>query len=261
MGKRLSQAAAELISVNPQGGESVTVTSYDVFSRLLGEYHILIGGSTRSGKSVLINGLIAEVLLHEPSEMSMILIDPKGVELAPYRETAHCLRYACPNDGEDRFKDIMDTLKYAAEIMRERYKIMRGARKKSWQEGHIYIFVDEFGDLMTLAKREFKPLFTHLAQMGAAAGIHLIAATQCTLRSVVPTEVTINLTTKICLRVPYPLDSRRIIGGPGGELLTPGKALIVWLSNPRPELWEIPMYDEATLEALAYVKRASAVTG
>ena len=109
---------------------------------------------------------------------------------------------------------------------------------------------------MTTDRRQFLPLIKRLAQMGRAAGIHVVMATQCTLRSVIPTEVKINLDTRVALRVPSPLDSRNVLDCNGAEKLPKyGQGLIRWRGEVTPELWELPMYQDEDLDELAQARR------
>lgn len=226
-------------------------TKYDVYSRLLEDVHILIGGSVGSGKSVVMNALVATLLTYSPTEKCMMLIDPKRVDLKRYKDTAHCLGYASETH------DIISLLQKASRIMDYRYQVMEEQDIDRYEGADLYIFVDEFGDLMTTIRKEFLPLFKHITQLGRAAGIHVVVATQCTLRSVIPTEVKINLDTRVALRVPSPLDSRNVLDCNGAEKLPKyGQGLIRWRGEVEPELWELPMYDKEDLRELARVRRA-----
>lgn len=224
---------------------------YDVYSRLLEDVHILIGGSVGSGKSVVMNALIATLLTYSPTEKCMMLIDPKRVDLKKYKDTAHCIGYASEQN------DIIALLEKASKIMDYRYQQMESQDLERYEGADLYLFIDEFGDLMTTDRKRFLPLIKHIAQLGRAAGIHVVMATQCTLRSVIPTEIKINLDTRVALRVPSPLDSRNVLDCNGAELLPKyGQGLIRWRGEVKPELWELPMYQSEDLKELARVRRA-----
>ncbi len=124
---------------------------------MLEQPHILIAGSTGSGKSVLINTLIYTALYKAPHRNSFILIDPKRVELIDYKELPHTLIYASEPP------DIVTALNAAIDTMEGRYKQMQAERLKKSREGDIFVIVDEFADLMTTQKRQTMPQICRLA--------------------------------------------------------------------------------------------------
>lgn len=180
---------------------------------ILKQPHTLIAGATGSGKSVLINTIVHAALFSAPSQLQMILIDPKRVELNRYRRLPHVLQYA--SEPENILQALID----AVDIMEYRYKRMQRKGSQRWTRGEIYIIVDEFADLMTTQKRETLPLLIRLAQLGRAAGLHLILATQRPTRDIVNGTIKVNIDARIALRCPTPQDSRNIIDQKGAELL------------------------------------------
>nr|DAH63464.1 MAG TPA: DNA TRANSLOCASE FTSK [Caudoviricetes sp.] len=180
---------------------------------ILQQPHTLIAGSTGSGKSVLINSLIYTALYKAPSQLRLVLIDPKRVELCQYKTLPHCLRYASEPE------EIAATLAWAVNLMDAIYRDMQPRGIKEWDGEHIYIIIDEFADLMTLQKRETLPKIQRLAQLGRAAHIHLIAATQRPTRDIINGAIKVNMDARIALRCPTAQDSRNIIDIKGAETL------------------------------------------
>jgi S-DNA-T family DNA segregation ATPase FtsK/SpoIIIE len=180
---------------------------------ILAQPHILIAGSTGSGKSVLINSVIYTALYNAPTQTQFILIDPKRVELVQYRDLPHTILYASEPE------QIAAALGVAVEIMKCRYKRMQAARQKESTEPHIYIIIDELADLFTVQKRETSPLIARLAQLGRAARLHLIAATQRPTKDIITGQIKVNLNSRVALRCPTAQDSRNIINTGGAEQL------------------------------------------
>lgn len=180
---------------------------------ILAQPHILIAGSTGSGKSVLINSLIYTALYAAPTQTQFILLDPKRVELVQYRDLPHSIIYASEPE------QIAAALGAAVEIMESRYKRMQAARQKESTEPHIYIIIDELAELFTVQKRETAPLIARLAQLGRAAHIHLIAATQRPTKDIITGQIKVNLDSRVALRCPTAQDSRNIINIKGAETL------------------------------------------
>lgn len=180
---------------------------------MLAQPHLLIAGSTGSGKSVLLNTLIYTALYKAPHRVNFILIDPKRVELIDYKELPHTLGYASEPD------EIAAALAYAVEVMEDRYKRMQAARQKKSDEADIFVIIDEFADLMTTQKRETLPHIIRLAQLGRAANLHLIIATQRPTRDIITGQIKVNIDARVALRCPTAQDSRNIINASGAETL------------------------------------------
>lgn len=201
---------------------------------MLEQPHLLIAGSTGSGKSVLLNTLIYTALYKAPHRCRFILIDPKRVELIDYKELPHTLIYASEPP------DIAAALVYAVEVMEERYKRMQAARQKKSSEPNIFVIVDEFADLMTTQKRKTMPQIIRLAQLGRAANLHLILATQRPTRDIINGQIKVNLDSRVALRCPTAQDSRNIINIKGAETL-PRYGFGYYLTPKGCELIKIPM--------------------
>ena len=186
--------------------------------------HILIAGATGSGKSVLINSILFTALRKAPSEKRFIFIDLKRVELSDYKATPHCLYYA---DTPEKAKVALD---YACDIIEHRYIEMQRRGVKTYREDgtqQIYIVIDEYAELVTLAARDITKQICRIAQIGRAANVHIILATQRPTRDVITGQVKVNLDTRIALRCATPQDSRNIIDVSGAEKLPRyGQALL-----------------------------------
>lgn len=186
---------------------------FDIYIDMLKQPHLLIAGASGSGKSVLINSLIYSALYKPPTECMFILIDPKRVELVDYKESPHCISYASEP------QDIENAINQAVDIMETRYKRMQAARIKKSTEADIYVIVDEFADLMTTQKKETLPPLQRLAQLGRAANVHLILATQRPTKDIVSGQIKVNMDSRVALRCPTAQDSRNILDHSGAEQL------------------------------------------
>lgn len=180
------------------------------------QVHLLIAGKTGAGKSVTINGIIYSLLCSNfPNEVQFIFIDPKRVELYSYKNIAHCIIYATEQN------EIIQAMKTALSIIENRYKDMQKQGVKKYQGGAVYIVIDELADIMTVCKKVFVPLLQRIAQIGRAANVHIIAATQCPLAVIIPTEIKVNFDSIVGLKTATAQHSRNIIGKTGCELLPP----------------------------------------
>ncbi len=191
------------------GGESPAL-----YSQLINEPHVLIAGATGSGKSVLINSFVARLLMGaSPASAKLILIDPKRVELAPLRSLPHCIGYA--NTAETAKIELIQ----AVDIMMRRYDEMSRQGVKNYAGAALYIIIDEYADLIVTSKKAIEPLITRIVQLGRAANVHLIVATQRPTREVIAGAIRVNLDCKIALHCATAQDSRNIIETKGAESL------------------------------------------
>lgn len=184
-----------------------------LYEHILDQTHLLVAGATGSGKSVLMNGLIYTIMQSEPYSKKMILIDNKMVEFWRYRNLPHVIQYA--SDKED----IIKALQNAVKEIENRYRYMRTIGSLKYAGSDIYVLVDEFADLMTTAKKESMPLLCRIAQIGRAARVHLILATQRPTRDIINGQIKVNMDSRIALHVACAMDSRNIIDRPGAEML------------------------------------------
>ena len=208
---------------------------------MLKQPHLLIAGSTGSGKSVLINSLIYTALYKSPNRYQFILIDPKRVELIDYKPLPHTISYS------SEMSDILEALQYSIDLMENRYRLMQRQRLKKSNATDIYIIIDEYADLVIQAKKQVERYIIRLSQLGRAANIHLILATQRPTRDIITGAIKVNLDSRIALRCPSPQDSRNIIDIKGAETL-PRYGYGYYRTAAGLELVSIPMTDPVELK-------------
>lgn len=222
---------------------------FTLYKDMLKQPHLLIAGATGSGKSVVINGLIYTALHDSPAAVEFILIDPKRVELVEYKTLPHTVAYASEPGN------MVQALEKAMEITEARYQAMQRQRVKKYPGGALYVVIDELADLMTTDRRHVQPLLQRLAQIGRAANVHIIAATQCPLAAVIPTPIKVNFDARVALRTRSAQDSRNILGVKGCELL-PRYGQGYYMTPDGLTLYNIPMQDPASVKTmLDYWKR------
>lgn len=223
---------------------------YSLYADMLKQPHLLIAGATGSGKSVVINGILYTALYNSPAAVELILIDPKRVELIDYAQLPHTLKYASEPG------DMVQALELAMTITERRYKAMQARHIKKYDGGAVYVIIDELADLMTTNRRQVQPLLQRLAQIGRAANVHIIAATQCPLSAVIPTPIKVNFDSRVGLRTRSRQDSRNILGVGGCELL-PRYGQGYYMTPEGLTLYNIPMQTPEDLQALlTYWKHA-----
>ncbi len=197
--------------------------------------HLLIAGTTGSGKSVCINTIILSLLYrHPPDKCKFILIDPKMLELSTYEGIPHLL---CPVITEA--KKATSVLGWVVKEMESRYRLMtkEGVRnidgynvKHKLPMPYIVVVVDEMSDLMLVAGKEIENYIQKLSQMARAAGIHIIMATQRPSVDVITGTIKANFPTRISFQVTSKIDSRTILGEQGAEQLL-GKGDMLYMSS------------------------------
>ena len=216
------------------------------YAGMLKSTHLLIAGTTGSGKSVVLNGIMHTALtLLSPDDAEFILVDPKIVELSPYKNLPHVREYLTEDE------EVADMLESVYDEMMERYKDMddKGIRKYDGKD--LYIIIDELADLMTkgYAKR-IKTGLQLLLQKARAARIHVIAATQAPNRKIIPAEVILNFTDRIALRCLSSIESRQILTVSGAEKIK-GYGKAMYLSPSAGITWiNIPFYSDEDLEQI-----------
>ncbi len=197
--------------------------------------HLLIAGTTGSGKSVCINTIILSLLYkHKAEKCKFILIDPKMLELSTYEGIPHLL---CPVITEA--KRAASVLGWVVKEMESRYRLMtrEGVRnidgynsKHKLPMPYIVVIVDEMSDLMLVAGKEIEGYIQKLSQMARAAGIHIIMATQRPSVDVITGTIKANFPTRISFQVTSKIDSRTILGEQGAEQLL-GKGDMLYMSS------------------------------
>lgn len=179
---------------------------YNLFKDMAKQPHLLVAGATGSGKSVVVNGIISTLLFLLPNEAQFILIDPKRVELSPYKDIPHTIRYASEP------KEMVSALEYAMNICDTRYKEMQKRGERKYTGSDVYVIIDEWADLMTTNRRVVAPLVQRLAQVGRASKVHVILCTQTPIAKVIPTEIKCNFDARVGLRTRSAQDSVNILG-------------------------------------------------
>ncbi len=223
--------------------------------------HLLIAGQTGSGKSVMINTLLTSLLYrNSPSDMKLILVDPKQVEMAPYADIPHLLTPVITEPEK-----TISALKWAVNEMERRYKLLaeeklrdiRSYNQKIRAKGtkiavedadgnvqeheegampYIVIVIDELADLMMVAGRDVEALIVRLAQKARAVGIHLVLATQRPSVNVITGLIKANVPARIAFTVASQVDSRTILDQIGAEkLLGQGDMLMLTPSMAKPK--------------------------
>lgn len=212
----------------------------DVIVDLLDMPHLLVAGSTGSGKSVALNTLLISLLCTlKPSELKLIIIDPKRLEFAAYQDIAHLLFPIITQPHK-----AGPVLRWLVKLMEQRYELMAqlGVRsifdyKKMCKEKNqtdelpfIVVIIDELADLMMVARKEVEDAITRLAQMARAAGIHLIVATQRPSVDVITGIIKVNFPSRISFRVTSKVDSRTVLDALGAETLL-GKGDMLFMDS------------------------------
>ena len=211
------------------------ISGLPVIGDLASMPHLLIAGTTGSGKSVCINTIILSLLYrHTPNRCKFILIDPKMLELSTYEGIPHLL---CPVITEA--KKAASVLGWVVKEMENRYRLMtkEGVRnidgynaKHTLPMPYIVVVVDEMSDLMLVAGKEIETYIQKLSQMARAAGIHIIMATQRPSVDVITGTIKANFPTRISFQVTSKIDSRTILGEQGAEQLL-GKGDMLYMSS------------------------------
>ncbi|CAO6130208.1 FtsK DNA segregation ATPase FtsK/SpoIIIE and related proteins [Candidatus Pelagibacterales bacterium] len=205
-----------------------SISGFPIVGDLVSMPHLLIAGTTGSGKSVCINTLILSILYrHKPDDCKLIMIDPKMLELSIYQGIPHLLTPVITEP-----KKATTALKWVVKEMEKRYREMTeigvrnisGFNDKASSENkkkmpYIVVVVDEMADLMMIAGKEIENYIQRLAQMARAAGIHIIMATQRPSVDVITGTIKANFPTRISFQVTSKIDSRTILGEQGAELL------------------------------------------
>ncbi len=203
--------------------------------------HLLIAGSTGSGKSVCINSFMCSLLFRaSPDEVKFILVDPKRVELSNYNDIPHLLTPVIIEP-----KKVVSALKWATNLMDKRYKQLAdvGVRNiDSYNElagfstmPNIVIVIDELADVMMFAPKEVEESITRIAQMARAVGIHLVLATQRPSVDIITGLIKANVPARIAFNVSSMTDSRVVLDSPGAEkLLGRGDMLFIPPDKAKP---------------------------
>lgn len=204
---------------------------------ILYQPHLLIAGATGSGKSVVINDLLKTILkTYNHKQVNYVLVDPKKVELSEYKHYKHCRGYA------DTDESAASLLNNVVNLMMSRYKEMQRKGLRKSDRRHLWIFIDEYADLITTNRKNVERSIIRIAQLGRAANIHLCLATQRPTRDIITGQIKVNLDSRLALRCPTSQDSRNILGVKGAEDLPKyGYGLYLTPDTMQPIMVEIPM--------------------
>ena len=229
--------------------------------------HLLVAGTTGSGKSVLVSScIIGLCCARRPDELRLLLIDPKRVEMTLYERLPHTLTPPVVDS-----KKAVHALGWAIREMERRYELFAGARVRHLkaynkkvlpkdQLPHIVIVVDELADLMMTSPKEAEDYICRLAQMARATGIHLILATQRPSVNVVTGLIKANIPARVAFTLPSQADSRTIIDLSGAEkLLGKGDMLLLTSRYPKPLRLQGPWIDESRI--VAFIQHVVRVFG
>jgi S-DNA-T family DNA segregation ATPase FtsK/SpoIIIE len=228
-----SKALLPIILGKDTTGDSVVVDLVDM-------PHLLVAGSTGSGKSVALNALLVSLLCKlKPDELKLIIIDPKRLEFSAYQDIPHLLFPIITQAHR-----AAPVLRWLVRVMEERYEMMAqlGSRSISdykqmcKREGkkdelpYILLMIDELADLMMVARRDIEDSIARLAQMARAAGIHLIVATQRPSVDVLTGVIKVNFPSRMSFRVTSKVDSRTVLDALGAETLL-GKGDMLFMDS------------------------------
>ena len=225
--------------------------TWDLFSDMLNQPHLLIAGATGSGKSVVINGLIDTLLYRLPFDqerndgnngVQFILIDPKRVELAAYAKLPHTLAHAAGFNPSA----WLSALQKAVRIMDERYRYMERKKLKKYDKGDLYVIIDEWANVYKNGGKEAYKAVLRLTSEGRAARVHLIMATQVPKANIIPTEIRENFDARLCLRTANAIQSRVIMESNGCECL-PRYGQGYYMKPESTTLYNIPYVQESEI--------------
>jgi S-DNA-T family DNA segregation ATPase FtsK/SpoIIIE len=224
--------------------------------------HLLVAGQTGSGKSVMINDILTSLLYrNSPSDLKLILVDPKQVELTPYNGLPHLLTPVITEPEK-----CISALKWAVAEMERRLRTMSEVGKRNIEEynnlkkeegmPYIVIVIDELADLMMMAARDVEALIVRIAQKARAAGIHLILATQRPSVDVITGLIKANVPARIAFTTASQVDSRTIIDQVGAEkLLGRGDMLFLTSEMPKPKRVQAAFIaDDETAKVTSFIQ-------
>ena len=250
--KLMSKGGLPIAMGQDTGGEPVALD-------LAALPHMLIAGATGSGKSVQINSIIASFLLTKtPDQLRMLMVDPKRVELTPFNGIPHLIQPVIVEAEE-----VTEALRGLNREMIRRYKQMEelGVRnievyneRSEEKMPFLVLIVDELADLMMVSGFEVEQSLVRLAQLGRAAGVHLLLATQRPSVNVVTGLLKANIPARCAFAVSGQVDSRVILDSVGAEkLMGKGDALILHKESPKPERMQGALvYDEEVEELVRF---------
>ena len=245
------------------------VAGESIFTRIDKTPHLLIAGSTGSGKSVCVNTIITSILLkNKPDKVKLIMIDPKMVELSIYDGIPHLLTSVVTDPikaADVLHKVVLEMENRYREFARARVRNMEGYNKIAAKDPdykelpYIVVIIDELADLMMVSSKEVEESIARIAQKARAAGIHMIIATQRPSVDVITGVIKTNIPSRIAFAVSSSIDSRTILDKSGAETLL-GKGDMLYLSADSSKPVRIQgafLSDEEVEKVVDYVKSQS----
>jgi S-DNA-T family DNA segregation ATPase FtsK/SpoIIIE len=233
------------------------IAGHPIVADLTDMPHLLIAGATGSGKSVMLNAIIASLLFRcTPLDLRLLLIDPKRVEFAHYAQIPHLLAPVVTNP-----RAAAGALREMLREMEERFERFAASGTRNIQTynqipggqrlPYIVIVVDELADLMMVAPADFEDVICRLAQMTRATGIHLVVATQRPSVDVITGLIKANIPSRVAFAVSSQVDSRTILDAPGAEkLLGKGDMLFLPIGAARPTRAQGAFIADSEIQAL-----------
>lgn len=219
------------------------VATNDLYKDMLNQTHLLIAGTTGSGKSTVVNGIIMNAIANSPEEYQLVLIDPKRVELAEYKNLPHTMMYASePEDMVNALENVMKGIDI-------RYKLMQKNGLKKFPGSKVLVIIDEMADLLTTQKKRVKPILQRIGQIGRASNVMLIGCTQRPTNEIIGNEITANLDARLGLRTRSAQESKNIIGEKGCEKL-PRYGNGIYQTPEMYEKISLKMYDDDERKAV-----------
>ena len=233
--------------------------------------HLLVAGSTGSGKTICLNSLILNLIYeNSPAHLRLILIDPKRVEFSVYNNLPHLLTPVIFNAQK-----TVNALRWLTEEMERRFNLLSQAKSRNIESynkkqlrasletlPYIILIIDELADLMAAKGREIEAEIVRLAQMSRAVGIHLIVATQRPSVEVITGLIKANITSRIAFQVASQVDSRTILDTSGAEkLLGAGDMLFISAKYSRPKRIQGPYVSEKEVKRVVdYIEKESEIS-
>ena len=221
--------------------------TYRLFTDALDQPHLLIAGCSGSGKSVLINGLVDTLMYRLPFDQQggaqLILIDPKRVELAAYKNLPHTLAHAAGFNPDS----WLSALNRAVDIMDSRYAYMEQNGLKRYNRGDLYVIIDEWANVYKNGGVGAYKAVLRLTSEGRAARVHLIMATQVPKANIIPSEIRENFDSRFCLHTANSVQSRVIMEENGCEDL-PRYGYGYYVKPGESVLYQIPYVQDAEIE-------------
>jgi S-DNA-T family DNA segregation ATPase FtsK/SpoIIIE len=237
--------------------------------------HLLVAGATGQGKSVGLNAIITSLLYKKhPSELKLVLVDPKKVEFSIYSPIVKHFLAQVPDEDEEPIitdvKKVVRTLKSLCALMDHRYDLLRQARVRDIKEynkkfkerllnpdkGHEYmpyivVVIDEFGDLIMTAGKEIELPIARIAQLARAVGIHMVIATQRPTTTIITGNIKANFPGRMAFKVSAMIDSRTILDRPGANQLI-GRGDMLFLNGNEPVRVQCAFVDTPEVERIVH---------